>query len=131
MLEALRAYAQIAAGLGEPAAAKAREAARALLAAGGAATGASVPALAEELLATARSNREVVLDLVRTEVRATVGRLGLTDARETDGLRRRIIALERQVEALQGGRPGAGRGAAKTSPSKTAAKKTAAKKAAR
>lgn len=103
MLEALRAYAQVAAGLAEPAAAKAREAARALLEAGGAAGtgGTSVPELAEELLAVARSNRELLLDVVRTEVRQSVGRLGLVDAGTAESLRRRVVTLERDVEKLR------------------------------
>jgi len=155
MLEALRAYAQVAAGLAEPATAKAREAARALLEAGGAAaaSGTNVPALAEELLAVARSNRQLVLDLVRAEVGQTVGRLGLVDATAADAMRHRIVALERDVEALEASRTTAppaakkaatgtrkaatGRAATKKAPTKknapaasTGTKKAATKKAA-
>ena len=98
MIEALRAYAQAAAGLvGEPAAAKAQEAG------------------------------QVLLDVVRTEVQRTVGRLGLVESREVDALRRRVIALERAVDDLQAGRPAT----RKTPAKKTAAKKTTAKKTTR
>jgi hypothetical protein len=109
MMEALRAYAQAAAGLvGEPTAAKATEAG------------------------------QVLLDVVRTEVQRTVGRLGLVEAREVDALRRRVIALERAVEDLRAERPSTAapatpakrRATKQSAPKKAAAKKAAAKKAA-
>lgn len=137
MLEALRAYAQVAAGLAEPATAKAREAARALLEAGGAAAagGTNVPALAEELLAVARSNRELMLDVVRAEVGQTVGRLGLVDAAAADAMRHRIIALERDVEALEASRtpalPAAKKAAKKSATGRSGTRKAATSRAAK
>ncbi|HZI97508.1 MAG TPA: hypothetical protein VFD41_08280 [Actinomycetales bacterium] len=93
MMEALRAYAQAAAGLvGEPTAAKAQEAG------------------------------QVLLDMVRAEVARTVARLGLVEAHEVDALRRRVIALERAVEDLRAQRPGAKKTAAKKAPAKKPAR---------
>ena len=89
MIDMLRAYLQIASGVGEVTRQRALEAARAALAASPAgvvlpvATAgvdgltAQVSALADDLLASGRANRELLRQLVRAEVETVVTRLGL------------------------------------------------------
>jgi len=89
VIDMLRAYLQIASGVGEVTRQRALEAARAALAASPAgvvlpvATAgvdgltAQVSALADDLLASGRANRELLRQLVRAEVETVVTRLGL------------------------------------------------------
>jgi polyhydroxyalkanoate synthesis regulator phasin len=109
-LESIRGYVQLASGMGELTRARAMEAARGLLSL----PGGQVTAVADELLAVAAANRENLSALVRAEVEAAVGRLGLTPAKEVaqlraevDRLRRENAALVTQRAAQSGGQSGA------------------------
>jgi len=80
--------------------------------------------IGEDLMSSARSNRGLLLDMVRGEVDRVVSALGLAGPGEIAELRRRIARLERQVEALQE----ANRGTTKRSSAPAPARKTAARK---
>jgi hypothetical protein len=113
---ALRGYLQLASGLTEVTKQRATEAARALssqlgiqgedaLAGAGVAAGiatAQVQAMAEELLASARSNRRLLTELVRAEVDRGVSRLGLVEAHQLEYFRAALSQLEEQVAVLRG-----------------------------
>src|SRR4051794_12575483 len=132
--DALRGYLALASGVTGVTAARARSAAR-VLAEQGEATAGQVTAMAEDLVATSRRNREGLALIVRHEIEAVLRRLGLGPAGDLDALSQRVRRLEQTVRDL--GRepsraPGAGAAATasvtKKSPAKTAAKKSAAKK---
>jgi hypothetical protein len=141
VIDAVRGYVQLASGLTQVTRQRALEAARQLLAATPAAevsTAASVGAqaltgqvgaLADELMATGRQNREQLRELIRTEAEAVLTRFGLTSNAELEAAlsasRARVIELERKLADLE-----AAQGAKKSAAKKTAAKKTAAKKSA-
>jgi methylmalonyl-CoA mutase N-terminal domain/subunit len=80
----------------------------------GAATAGQVTALAEDLIATSRRNRESLAVLVRHEVEQAVKRLGLAPAGDTEALTRRVRELERTVRELKA----ASRPAKKAAPAK-------------
>lgn len=91
--EGLRNYLTLAGGLGELTRRRALAAARAL-SASGEATAEQVSALAEDLLATSRSNREALAAVVRLEIDRALGRLGLATAEEITTLTARVQRLE-------------------------------------
>ena len=107
VLDALRGYVQLANGLTDVTRQRATQVARQLLEQGGDVVDHAVStavsgnvarqaqSLAEDLLATSRTNRDLLVGLVRTEVERAVGRLGLVGADE-------LAAMVRLVERLQG-----------------------------
>ncbi|MGH8894485.1 MAG: phasin family protein [Actinomycetes bacterium] len=109
LIDGLRGYIQLANGLTDVTRARAQAAAKALLAQGEAGVDAVVPqpvraqvgALTDDLLATGRANRSLLVNLVRTEVERSVSRMGLVSAQELDAASRRAAALERRVEELE------------------------------
>jgi polyhydroxyalkanoate synthesis regulator phasin len=126
--DALRGYLSLASGLTEITTARARAAARSL-AEQGEATAGQVSALAEDLLATSRRNRESLLLLVRHEVEQAVRRLGVGASADVESLRTRVRELERTVRELRAAERGAASAGSPSSPAKKpAAKKTTAKK---
>ena len=143
--DAVRGYLGLAGGLTEVTAARARAAARALVEQSEE-TASQVSALAEDLMATSRRNRESLVQVVRHEVEQAVRRLGLGAAGDVDALMQRVRRLERTLRELQAdqSRPGttstdapaakdgqapAKKAAAKKSPAKkTTATKSAGKK---
>lgn len=150
VLDGLRGYLQLANGLTDVTRDRARAAARALVAQGEAGVGAVLPGgvraqvsgLTEDLIATSKANRDLLVGLVRVEVERTVARLGLVSAAELQAATLRAQALEDRVHELEralraesaapsedeGAR---GRTAArKTTPKKASGRKTAAKKTA-
>lgn len=137
VLEGLRGYIQLANGLTDVTRERARAAAKALLAQGEAGVGAVVPqpvraqvgALTDDLLATSKANRNLLVNLVRAEVERTVARMGLVSAQELRSETRRSRSLERRVEELeQDLRRARGSAAKKSTAKKTTAKRSAAKK---
>jgi hypothetical protein len=132
VLDGLRGYIQLANGLTDVTRARARSAAKALLAQGEMGVGAVVPApvrtqvgaLTEDLLATSRANRDMLVNLVRAEVERSVARLGLVSAQELSAANRRARGLERRVEELEQELRGA---RSRTTGKKSTAKKSAAK----
>jgi polyhydroxyalkanoate synthesis regulator phasin len=117
VLEALKNYLTLASGATSLTRQRAVDAARQLVAQGEATAG-QVQTLATDLLATSRSNREALVNLVRGEVDRTLGRLGLATAEEVAALRARLRTLE-------------GGGSTKTASAKRSASASKASKAAR
>jgi polyhydroxyalkanoate synthesis regulator phasin len=123
--DAITGYLALATGLTEVTKQRATGAVKALVAQGEATAG-QVQALADDLVAQSKSNREAVVALVRYEVDKALGRVGLVSKEEVDGLKARIKTLEGQLREAQ--KP-AKASAAKAPAKKAAAKKAAAKKA--
>ncbi|HYU85212.1 MAG TPA: polyhydroxyalkanoate synthesis protein PhaF [Kribbellaceae bacterium] len=128
VMDALRGYVQLASGLTEVTRQRAQQAAKQLLQQSGAeslTTGltAKVSELADEIVATSKSNRALLQAIVTNEVEGAVARLGFVRAEEVAALRRRLEKLE------QAGAPAAASPASKTTASKGTATKTTAKKA--
>jgi polyhydroxyalkanoate synthesis regulator phasin len=129
--DALRGYVALASGVTEVTAARARSAAHALVEQGGSTAG-QVTALAEDLIATSRRNREGLILIVRHEVEATLRRLGLGAAGDVDALAQRVRRLEQALRDAERGRSARSDepSATGTRPAKKAtAKKATAKKA--
>ena len=109
VLDGLRGYLQLATGLTDVTRERARAAARVLVAQGEAGVDAVVPgpvrsqvtALTEDLLATSKANRDLMVHLVRGEVERSVARLGLVSTAELDAERRRADRLERKLRELE------------------------------
>ena len=105
MLEGLRGYVQLATGLTEVTAAKARDAAMALVNQGMQVSGkttdvvGSVQELADDLVTTSKENREMLVSLIRTEVDKAVGRMGFVREDELAALRARVDGLEAKLRA--------------------------------
>jgi hypothetical protein len=138
VLDGLRGYIQLASGLTDVTRERAMAAAKSLLAQGEAGAGIVVPpavrsqvgALTDDLLATSRANRDLLLNLVRAEVERSVARLGLVSGQELSAATRRSQSLERRVEELEEElhRSRSGGSAKKSTAKKSAAKKSTAKK---
>jgi hypothetical protein len=110
VVDALRAYMQLASGLTDVTRQRALAAAKQMIDQGGevvdqmasattqasaAAVRRQAAALAEELIATSRLNRDLLVGLVRAEVERAVERLGLLSDRDE------VVALNHVVERLQ------------------------------
>ncbi|TCC15098.1 phasin family protein [Kribbella sindirgiensis] len=141
VMDALRGYVQLANGLTEVTKQKAQAAAKALLQQTGAdALTTRASDLADEIVATSKSNRQLLQAIVSNEVEGAVARLGFVRSEEVAALTRRVKALETELAAAheaaaeRSAEPApvvdAAPGAAKKAAKKAAAKKTAAKKAA-
>ena len=111
MLGALRSYQQLASGLTEVTRQRALTAARQLLDQGGevvdlavsqtvgGGVGRQVQSLAEELIATSKTNRDLLVGLIRTEVERAVARLGLVGADELTTVSQLVGRLQSQLDA--------------------------------
>jgi polyhydroxyalkanoate synthesis regulator phasin len=144
VLDALRGYVQLASGLTEVTRQKAQAAAKALLQQTGAdslTTGLTsrVSELTDEIVATSKSNRQLLQAIVANEVEGAVARLGFVRSEEVAALTRRVRALEGELAETRGTAPAAAAPAgdeledddwSAPVPQKTA-KKAAAKKAAK
>ena len=129
MIDAIKGYVALASGLTEVTRQRATAAAKALVAQGEATAG-QVQALADDLVAQSKSNREAVVSLVRYEVDKALGRVGLVSKDEVVSLQRRVKQLEGQLrDAKRGSAPAAKKAPAKKAPAKKAAKRAPAKKA--
>ena len=100
MRDALKSYLALAGGVTQLTRRRALAAARALVSQGEA-TAEQVTALAEDLLAQTRQNREAVAALVAFEVDRALGRLGLATADEVTALTGRVRDLERELRELR------------------------------
>jgi uncharacterized protein (DUF1800 family) len=87
---------------------------------------AQVSTVADDLLATSKANRDLLVGLVRAEVERSVTRLGLASSEELAEAQRRARALERRVEELE--RAQAAGTAKKSAARASTAKKSTAKK---
>ena len=134
VLEGLRGYLQLASGLTDVTRERARTAARALVAQSEAVVPpqvrAQVSSLTDELLATSKTNRNLLMGLVRGEVERSVARLGLVSVSEVEAANRRADRLEVRVRDLemQLSERTARNSSAKTAAAKTAAAKSTASK---
>jgi polyhydroxyalkanoate synthesis regulator phasin len=133
VMDALRGYVQLASGLTEVTRQRAQQAAKQLLQQTGAenlTTGLTgkVSELADEIVATSKSNRALLQAIITNEVEGAVARLGFVRAEEVAALRRRLEKVEQQTGV--NGEP-AKKAAAKKAAKKAPAKKAAAKKAAK
>ena len=109
--DALRGYVQLANGLTDVTRQRALQTAKQLLEHGGdvvdiaVSTATSVgftrqaQSLADDLLATSRTNRDLLIGLVRTEVERVVARLGLVGADELAAMTRVVERLQSQLDA--------------------------------
>jgi polyhydroxyalkanoate synthesis regulator phasin len=152
VMDALRGYVQLANGLTEVTKQRAQQAAKALLQQTGADALTSgvttkVSDLAEEIVATSKSNRQLLQAIVANEVEGAVARLGFVRSEEVAALTRRVDGLERELAEANDAVAAATvasaapvpvpapasapvKPAKKSAPAKKAAKKAAAKKVA-
>jgi polyhydroxyalkanoate synthesis regulator phasin len=139
VIDGLRGYLQLASGLTDVTRERARAAARAVVAQGGAVVPTSVQAqvstLTEDLMATSKANRQLLVNLVRGEVERSVARMGLVSTKDMEaaerrakGLERRVAELEEELSRSTTARKAANTRARKATAKKSTAKKTAAKK---
>ncbi len=152
VMDALRGYVQLANGLTEVTKTRAQQAAKALLQQTGAdaltaGVTTKVSDLAEEIVATSKSNRQLLQAIVANEVEGAVARLGFVRSEEVAALTRRVDGLERELAEANDAVAAATvasaapvpvpapasapvKPAKKSAPAKKAAKKAAAKKVA-
>jgi polyhydroxyalkanoate synthesis regulator phasin len=102
VMDALRGYVQLASGLTEVTRQKAQAAAKALLQQTGADTLTSglttrVSELTDEIVATSKSNRQLLQAIVTNEVEGAVARLGFVRSEEVAALTRRVKTLESEL----------------------------------
>jgi polyhydroxyalkanoate synthesis regulator phasin len=100
----LKNYVELATGLTEVTANKAKDAAMALISQGmslgsrqPADVAASVQQAADDLVALSKTNRDMLIDMIRSEVDRAVGRMGFVREEELAALRARIERLEKEV----------------------------------
>ena len=141
VMDALRGYLQLANGLTDVTRQRALAAAKALAASGTevltdastvpANVSRQVQALADDLLATSRSNRDLLVGLVRSEVERTVGVLGLASGDDMESISVHVRRIERRVDDIDARlRAAVGLSEPEEPPAKKApAKKAPAKKA--
>lgn len=107
MLDSLKTYIQLASGLTEATAAKAKEVVTDLIGQGLGLSGktpdvvGSVQEMADDLMATSKTNRDLLVGLIRTEVDKAVGRVGFVREDELAALRRHVQRLDEEVKAVQ------------------------------
>ncbi len=107
MFEDLRGYLQMASGLTEVTASKAKEIALGLVNQGMNMSAKApdvvgqVQELADDLVSTSKENREMLLGLIRAEVDRAVGRMGFVREDELAALRRHVQRLEQQLSDLK------------------------------
>src|SRR5215207_2337994 len=102
VMDALRGYVQLVNGLTEVTKQRAQQAAKALLQRTGAeklTSGLStkVSELADEIIATSKSNRQLLQAIVANEVEGAVARLGFVRTEEVGALTRRVETLGREL----------------------------------
>ena len=123
VFEAVQNYVSLVTGLSKATRAGARSGAREFLAQSGleGAAGERVGKLAEEILSAGRANRELLENLVNTEVTRAVSRLGFVRSDDLDEVREEIAELRYQLDR-QG--QGQGQGAATAAAATKAAKRS-------
>jgi len=135
VMDALRGYVQLANGLTEVTKQKAQAAAKALLQQTGAdQLTTKVGDLADEIVATSKSNRQLLQAIVANEVEGAVARLGFVRSEEVAALTRRVQLLETELADVQvpaAAAPVADEAPAVTAPAKKTARKATTKKVAK
>lgn len=130
-IDSIRAALQLVTGAGELTRTKALEVAGGLLnlpgvgptAARATAAAGQVSSLADELVAAAAANREMVRELVAQELAAQLQKIGVATVADADSLRDEVDRLTVKVAAMEARMPAAADGPAP----RTAAKKAAAR----
>lgn len=137
VMDALRGYVQLASGLTEVTRQRAMKTAKQLLQQTGADSLTSgltgrVSELADEIVATSKSNRALLQAIITNEVEGAVARLGFVRAEEVAALRRRLEKLEGATDTETAAASGAtgGSTAKKATTKRSTAKKSTAKKTA-
>ncbi len=108
MIDALRSYFQLASGLAEVSAAKAKEAAAMLASQGPDKTPSSealtngLQNIAEDLVEQSRTNTDIIVGIVKTEVDRVVGRMGFVREEELAAVRRHVQRLELELTSRSG-----------------------------
>ncbi len=108
MIDAFRSYLQLASGLAEVTAAKAKETAANLAsqtsdpAKAPEAFADGIQTMAEDLVEQSRTNSEMLVGIVKTEVDRAVGRMGFVREEELAAVRRHVQRLETQIGARSG-----------------------------
>lgn len=107
-LSTVRNYLEMATGLTEATAAKAMEVVGALIAQGmslgtkqPADMASSVAQAADDLMAQSKTNRDLLIGLIRTEVDKAIGRVGFVREDELAALRARLEKVESQVTSVE------------------------------
>jgi hypothetical protein len=109
VMDAVRGYVQLASGLTEVTKQRAQSAAKALLQQTGAdALTSKVSDLADEIIATSKSNRQLLQAIVANEVEGAVARLGFARAEEVAALTRRVKTLETELAETKAAAAAAG-----------------------
>jgi len=132
MLNDLRGYLQLANGLTEVTASKAKDMAATLIAQGMLLSTKApdlvgqVQELADDLMNTSRTNREMLVGLVRSEVDRTVSRMGFVREDDLAAVRRHVQRLEQEMHSKAPAKP-AKKAAKKSTAKKTTAAQSAAK----
>jgi polyhydroxyalkanoate synthesis regulator phasin len=109
VLDGLRGYLQLANGLTDVTRERAMLVAKSLVAQGEASVGAVLPdslktqvsSLTEDLIATSKANRALLVGLVGSEVERATARLGLAMSGELEAAKRRAQRLEQRVADLE------------------------------
>jgi hypothetical protein len=136
VLDGLKAYVQLANGLTDVTRERALAAARDLVAQAEASMGVVVPDamreqvgnITDDLIATSRANRDLLVGLVRAEVERSVSRLGLVSAAELSAAANRAESLGDRVQELERALRSAETTTRKSTARKSTAKKSTAKK---
>lgn len=106
MIDALRSYLQLASGIVEATANKAKESASSLISqgleSGAPEISAQVTEIAEDLLEQSRTNRELLLGLIRTEIDRNIGRMGFVREEELAAVRKHVLRLEQELVTRSG-----------------------------
>lgn len=106
MIDALRSYLQLASGFVEATASKAKESAASLISqgleSGAPEISAQVTEIAEDLLEQSRTNRELLLGLIRTEIDRNIGRMGFVREEELAAVRKHVLRLEQELVTRSG-----------------------------
>lgn len=104
MIDAIKSYVQMATGMVEAATDKGREAAQSLVSNGFESSSkapeqlaSQMALIAEDLMEQSKTNRELVVGLVRTEVERAVGRIGFVREEELAAVRAHVDRLEGQL----------------------------------
>ena len=107
-LSTVRNYLEMATGLTEATAAKAMEVAGSLIAQGmslgtkqPADMASSVAQAADDLMAQSKTNRDLLIGLIRTEVDKAIGRVGFVREDELAALRARVQKLESLITTVE------------------------------
>jgi polyhydroxyalkanoate synthesis regulator phasin len=130
MKDAIKRYVDAAQSLTEIPRERAEQVAR-RLAQGGVIDPGQIRAVASDLIERSRENRRRVTDLVATEIRRQVSRLGLASKDDVERLRQRVQALEATARAKRATPSPATRAKKKAAPAKKKAAARARKKPAR